>query len=50
MFKTYTGMGPDKYLMAYRLNRAKESLLANDAPIGEVAKRRETSYESSRIV
>jgi len=38
VFKKYTGMGPGKYLMAYRLNRAKESLLANDAPIGEVAK------------
>ncbi|ELK39703.1 hypothetical protein D478_23058 [Brevibacillus agri BAB-2500] len=32
------GPGPGKYLMAYRLNRAKECLLANDAPIGEVAK------------
>ncbi|WP_409177375.1 helix-turn-helix domain-containing protein [Brevibacillus fortis] len=37
VFKKYTGMGPGKYLMAYRLNRAKECLLANDAPIGEVA-------------
>ncbi|MEY9094951.1 helix-turn-helix domain-containing protein [Paenibacillus sp. RC84] len=38
VFKKHTGMGPGKYLMAYRLNRAKESLLANDAPIGEIAK------------
>ncbi|MFB0843040.1 helix-turn-helix domain-containing protein [Paenibacillus oleatilyticus] len=38
VFKKYAGMGPGKYLMAYRLNRAKECLLANDAPIGEVAK------------
>lgn len=38
VFKKYTGMGPGNYLMAYRLNRAKEGLLAGDAPIGEVAK------------
>jgi len=38
VFKKYTGMGPGKYLMTYRLNRAKECLLASDAPIGEVAK------------
>lgn len=38
VFKKYAGMGPGKYLMAYRLNRAKNCLLANDdAPIGEVA-------------
>ena len=37
VFKKYTGMGTGKYLMAYRLNRAKEWLLAGDAPIGEVA-------------
>ncbi|WP_206514602.1 AraC family transcriptional regulator [Brevibacillus marinus] len=37
LFKKYAGMGPGKFLMAYRLNRAKECLLASDAPIGEVA-------------
>ncbi|WP_179014916.1 AraC family transcriptional regulator [Paenibacillus sp. 79R4] len=37
VFKKYTGMGPGNYLMAYRLNQAKDSLLASDAPIGEVA-------------
>ncbi len=37
LFKKYAGMGPGKYLMTYRLNRAKECLLASDAPISEVA-------------
>jgi AraC-like DNA-binding protein len=37
IFKKYAGMGPAKYLMAYRLNRAKDSLLAGEAPISEVA-------------
>ncbi len=37
VFKKYTGMGPSNYLITYRLNQAKESLLASDAPIGEVA-------------
>ncbi|MCS7460053.1 AraC family transcriptional regulator [Paenibacillus doosanensis] len=37
VFKKYAGMGPGNYLMAYRLNQAKDGLLATDAPIGEVA-------------
>ncbi|HWR23660.1 MAG TPA: AraC family transcriptional regulator [Feifaniaceae bacterium] len=38
VFSKYAGMGPGDYLMAYRLNRAKELLLTGDAPVSEVAK------------
>lgn len=38
VFSKYAGMGPGDYLMAYRLNRAKELLITGNAPIGEVAK------------
>lgn len=38
VFKKYAGMGPSDYLMAYRLNRAKELLITGDAPVGEVAR------------
>lgn len=38
VFNKYAGMGPGDYLREYRLNRAKELLINNDAPIGKVAK------------
>lgn len=38
VFRKYAGMGPGDYLMAYRLNRAKELLVTGDAPISKVAK------------
>lgn len=38
VFSKYAGMGPGDYLMAYRLNRAKELLITGSAPVGEVAK------------
>lgn len=38
VFRKYAGMGPGDYMMAYRLNRAKELLITSDAPVGEVAK------------
>lgn len=37
VFKKYSGMGPGRYLMTYRLNRAKDCLASSDSPIGEVA-------------
>ncbi len=38
VFSKFAGTGPSDYLMAYRLNRAKELLITGDAPIGEVAR------------
>lgn len=37
LFTKYAGMGPGDYLIAYRLNRAKELLLTTDVLIHEVA-------------
>jgi AraC-like DNA-binding protein len=37
VFNKHTGMGPGDYLMAYRLNRARDLLITGDAPIGKVA-------------
>ena len=38
IFSKYAGMGAGDYLIALRLNHAKEMLVAGDAAIGEVAK------------
>ncbi len=38
VFHKYAGMGPGDYLVAYRLNRAKELLLKLEAPVYAVAK------------
>lgn len=38
VFNKYAGMGPGDYLIAYRLNRARELLITGDAPVSEVAK------------
>lgn len=37
LFYKYAGMGPGNYLLQYRLNRAKELLLASDAPLRDIA-------------
>lgn len=36
LFKTYTGLSPINYLIAYRLNKAKEALLNSDLSISEI--------------
>ncbi|EJF39150.1 DNA-binding helix-turn-helix protein [Clostridium sp. MSTE9] len=38
VFSKFAGMGPGDYLIACRLNRAKELLITGDGPVGEVAK------------
>ncbi len=37
VFNKYAGMGPGDYLLQYRLNRAKELLIASKAPLHEIA-------------
>jgi AraC-like DNA-binding protein len=37
VFRKHTGIGPGDYLLQYRLNQAKTLLLANRAPLHEVA-------------
>lgn len=37
LFYKYAGMGPGDYLLQYRLNRAKELLLASNAPLRDIA-------------
>lgn len=37
LFYKYAGMGPGDYLIAYRLNRAKELLLTTDAAIHQIS-------------
>ncbi len=37
VFNKYAGMGPGDYLLRYRLNRAKELLLAGEALVQEIA-------------
>ncbi len=38
VFNKYAGMGPRDYLIQYRLNRAKELLWTNKAPISEIGR------------
>ncbi len=38
VFQKLAGMGPGEYLMAYRLNRAKELLVTGVVPVSQVAK------------
>ena len=38
VFSKFAGMGPGDYLIACRLNRAKELLITGDGPVSEVAK------------
>lgn len=38
VFSKYAGMGPGDYLMAYRLNLARELMITSDLPISEVAR------------
>ena len=38
IFSKYASMGPGDYLIAYRLNRAKELLLTTEASVNDVAK------------
>jgi AraC-like DNA-binding protein len=37
VFNRYAGMGPGDYLLRYRLNQAKEMLLAANVPVREIA-------------
>ena len=49
LFKRVTGLSPLRFLVRYRIERARDLLLASDEPLGEIA-RRTGFYDAAHLI